>query len=228
MASQITVPAEHGIAGAIVWGSGDDVYSRSDCARVKGYVETTLGPLARKTVTAAEDCAARRCQGAGRCVNVSLDGRPTASCACFDGRVGPHCGGGGPSAHQLCTRQLRQSCGSVGGTEHHWCANCTQTHRPELLRANCSDEMIDNWCVTPSPESDLRGSFVDVFDSHSNDTAMLAPPNMETGEREKVAVFSGPTLVLAEGVVVAFSVAQSAHRSAGALVLRRSTDGGST
>ena len=88
--------------------------------------------------------------------------------------------------------------------------------------------MIDNWCVTPSPESDLRGSFVDVFDSHSNDTAMLAPPNMETGEREKVAVFSGPTLVLAEGVVVAFSVAQSAHRSAGALVLRRSTDGGST
>ena len=28
-------------------------------------------------------------------------------------------------------------------------------------------------------------------------------------------------LVLAEGVVVAFSVAQSAHRSAGALVLRR-------
>ena len=50
MASQITVPAEHGIAGAVVWGSGDDVYSRSDCSRVKGYVETTLGPLARQVI----------------------------------------------------------------------------------------------------------------------------------------------------------------------------------
>ena len=129
MASQITVPAEHGIAGAIVWGSGDDVYSRTDCARVKGYVETTLGPLARKTVTAAEDCAARRCQGAGRCVNVSLDGRPTASCACFDGRVGPHCGRGlddvlhrvvdlfgGGAAHAAQTRPATTARASGGPT----------------------------------------------------------------------------------------------------------------
>jgi hypothetical protein len=157
-----------------------------------------------------------------------------------------------------CTRQLKLSCPATlfpnscvySGPLHIVCDNsslcfeCTGTpdggrHSVELARAGCEYRQLSDWCSTPSPDTDLRAGFSDVF-VQGPGTGSITSYNGAWTPRD-VSIFSGPTIVFVppdagnpNGTLLAFADAQAAGLPAGGLeaqltvVMRRSTDVGLT
>ena len=81
MATELAVPAQNGADGVILWGA-PGYYNES--APMLAYLNATLGPLARQTVTSVCACAAQRCSGHGSCAQ-------QGGCRCLPGFSGPSC-----------------------------------------------------------------------------------------------------------------------------------------
>jgi hypothetical protein len=84
MAASLAVPPQNGADGVVLWGA-PGFYNETQA--MLGYLNSTLGPLANKTVLNACACAAQRCSGKGACT-------PQGGCRCLPGRSGPTCAQG--------------------------------------------------------------------------------------------------------------------------------------
>jgi hypothetical protein len=266
LASQLALPAQHGIDGVIMWGAGSDVYTATHCSGLQNYIVNTMGPMVRNVTEMAAACGVQRCSARGRCVDVVTEGGVVADCDCFNGWEGATCAkqipplllplppppplgpavpspaptGGGSSAARSysCTHALDAACGVVaGGTgigSNPRCVKCTETHAATLHAAGCTSDEVGDWCTTPSPLSDLRAAFVDVFTGGDNSSANLVP-SLDGYGPQIAKTFSGPDMVFVpspngqgSGTLLAFVVAECKHRSAEVVVMKRSTDAGTT
>ena len=150
--------------------------------------------------------------------------------------VAPTGGGSSAARSYRCIRALDAACGVVAGGSgigsNLHCVKCIEAHEATLHGAGCTSDAVSDWCTTPSPLSDLRASFVDVFTGGDNSSGNLVP-SLDGFGPQIAKTFSGPDMVFmpgpagkGPGTLLAFSVAECKHRSAEVLVMKRSTDAG--
>jgi len=100
LAEQIQMPAGMGVDGVILWGSSND-YHGNGCAALSKEM-ATVGPIVEKCIANRAACAAKKCNGNGRCVDYNnqtlertcldaIDGHSNATCRCSPGYGGDGC-----------------------------------------------------------------------------------------------------------------------------------------
>jgi len=81
MAVELAEPPLSGADGVVLWGAA--AYYNTT-AQLEVFMNATLGPLAKQTVSSTCACAAQRCSGKGSCT-------PQGGCRCLPGFAGPSC-----------------------------------------------------------------------------------------------------------------------------------------